>query len=219
MYYYVTSMVLITTTFLIAVIIGYKKRNKISKQLLTGLFLILSAGAITLAFILYPYCLTLQHRVADVDLPFIVDQNIHPDEYGADFQKICKIVKIHYLSSSHARRIVQPNIWQAFSKSQELHLVGEETAGDFGTDCETFQTSRGTCFSLGVGVLPLTANGNLTEGVGVKPHYTITEQDDKSIRETALRKTFFMYLKKEIEKKKKKILEKRGKEGYKENKN
>lgn len=73
-------------------------------------------------------------------------------------------------------------------------MVGEETAGDFGTHCETFQTSRGTCFSLGVGVPLLTANGNLTEGVGVKPHYTITEQDDKSIRETALRKTFFMYL-------------------------
>lgn len=454
MYYFLASMALISAAFLTFVILWYKKRNSINQRLSVLLLLLLFGGSITLTYILYPYCLTLQHRVDDVKLPFVVDQKIVPDEYVDDFREICTIVQQHYslaqlkgidldclnqtylekvskatrnkeyyqlvskyfasLKNFHTTLLYNPyyilaraqwrkghlyvtgnvsnyplqkgdrilsingmnvQVWQdsiikyvpastdrarqlstanfvfhnpidsvqqlcvsrcdsvfhvtvylsrnkekAIKSGSKNHqkpkeikqakeqnkkikmlqlmdfsdsstskfltdyekykdcrcliidlscnrggfgrnaekiaslflkqpyqgkrlikpvstpfqgnlyvlvthetcsaaeylacilqesgtatLVGEETAGDFGTYCETFQTSHGTCFTLGIGIPPLTVNGNRTEGTGVKPHHSITIRMDEPIRETALREALFIQLKKEIDKKKQEI--------------
>ena len=86
-----------------------------------------------------------------------------------------------YVMITHNTRSSAELLASILKESGVAVLVGEETAGDFGTYRETFKTSYGTCFSLGIGIPSLTMNGNPTEGVGVKPDYTIDEQEDECI--------------------------------------
>lgn len=84
-------------------------------------------------------------------------------------------------------------------------LVGEETAGDFGTMVLTFRTAHGTYFRLGAELPQLTSGGNPTEGVGLVPDDPVKERFSEPFRETIRRRTIVLILNQMIQKKKKEL--------------
>lgn len=87
-------------------------------------------------------------------------------------------------------------------ESKSAILVGEETAGDFGTTPLTFCTSHDTYFCVGFGKPKKTFKGKPREGKGVEPHYQITEEALLSNSHNTLRKTFMLIMNDAIEAKK-----------------
>lgn len=82
-------------------------------------------------------------------------------------------------------------------------LVGEETAGDFGTKVLTFCTEHGTYFRLGAELPKPTLGGTPTEGAGLLPDFPVEERCSEPFRETIRRSTVVLILKKMIREKEK----------------
>lgn len=82
-------------------------------------------------------------------------------------------------------------------------LVGEETAGDFGTMVLTFCTEHGTYFRLGAKFPVPTSGGTPTEGVGLLPDFPVKERCSEPFRETVRRSTMVLILKNLIQEKEK----------------
>lgn len=79
-------------------------------------------------------------------------------------------------------------------ESESAVLVGDNTAGDFGTTPLIFCTSHGTYFSLGYGKPSNTIKGTPREGKGVAPHYRITEDSNINNNQNTLRKTLMLII-------------------------
>lgn len=79
-------------------------------------------------------------------------------------------------------------------ESESAVLVGDNTAGDFGTTPLIFCTSHGTYFSLGYGKPSNTIKGAPREGKGVAPHYRITEDSNINNSQNTLKKTLMLIM-------------------------